>query len=73
MSEHDELRLRVITVSTRAALDRLHDDDDADAATVRSRADALLAELERDVRADGHDPALLKQVALARHGLGREA
>ena len=71
MSEHDALRLRVITVSARAALDRLH--DDADAATVRSRADALLAELERDVRADGHDPALLKQVALARHGLGREA
>lgn len=67
MSDRDNLRLRAITVSTRAAHESLHGDDDAPA--VKARADALLAELEDRILVDGADPELLRRVRQARIGL----
>lgn len=67
VSDHDYVRLRVITVSTRAAIDSMAGAEER--AVIRLRAEQLLAELERDVRADGADPELLGRVVDARKSL----
>lgn len=61
MSDRNRLRLRAITVSSRAALRHAH--DAADVSRVTRRADQLLAELERSVLADGDDAEVLRQIA----------
>lgn len=68
MSEHEDLRLRVITVSTRAALGSGL--DPVRAAAIRARADELLDDLERDVLSDGADRQLLGRIGAARIALG---
>ncbi len=67
MGEHQEMRLRVIVVSTQAALGSLL--TDAHAGLVRARAGELLGALEADVLNDGADPLLLARIAEARSEL----
>ena len=59
------MRLRAIVVSTRAALESLPSASDR----IRGEADALLAELEADTRADGADLDLLRDIEEARSGV----
>lgn len=64
----DRLRLRTITVTTRAAMRTVgRDPVAAQAVEVRSRE--LLAELERTVRAGGSDPSVLARIDEARRRL----
>ena len=67
MPAHDELRLRAIVVSTRAALASVG--ADGDRLAVRERADSLLAGLEQDILSDGADPNLLARIATARRAV----
>ena len=65
----DRLRLRTITVTTRAARRTVGADPVAlQAVTARSRE--LLAELERAIRANGSDPSVLAGIDEARRRLG---
>lgn len=64
MSDHHHLRLRAITVSTRAALaSHLSSGEEA---AVRGRAEDLLADLQTDVLANGADAELLDRITEAR-------
>jgi hypothetical protein len=66
VSDHDELRLRAITVSTRAALAT------GDPARIKARADELLAELETIILRDGADPKILAAIAATRREMWSE-
>jgi hypothetical protein len=69
VSADSSVRLRTITVSTRAALQSLERPEHA--TDVIRMANALLNELERDLLANGADPDLLRGIADARDDLAR--
>jgi hypothetical protein len=65
----DDFRLRVITVSTEAAL-RTAGDDQVVCRAVTGRSRELLADLERTIRSNGADARVLAGIAQARRDLG---
>ena len=66
MAVNDELRLRTIVVSTRAAFAK------GDRTRVKERADQLLAEFAAAVLRDGADPEVLSAIEVARRKLSND-
>jgi hypothetical protein len=62
----DDLRLRTIVVSTRAALARA---GGPEVAIIKARSANLLHELAEHIQADGADPRILMMIAAAQEAL----